>query len=103
MRSAARSAASLLSWPSGDGARVLGQIGEQTHDAGSSSEAQRIVHGPQFEADERIFEVGNAAAVELIAEAVPGLLGRGAQLAPVEKDVALVGVQIEREAVLGQI
>jgi hypothetical protein len=64
---------------------------------------KRIVHRPQFQIHQRIVEIGNAASVELVAEPVPGLLGGGAQLAPVEKDVALVGVQIDGEAALGQI
>jgi hypothetical protein len=84
-----------------DGAGMLGKVGEQAHDTGASAR-RAIVDGAEFEVDERVVERGNAAAVELIAEPVPGLLGGGVQFAPVEKDMALVGVQIEGEAVVGR-
>ena len=64
----------------------------------ADGEAQSCA-GVQFEADERIVEIGDAAAGEMVAEAIPGLFGGGVQLAPVEKDVALVGVQFDGEAV----
>ena len=57
----------------------------------------------QLQVHQRIVKVGNAAAVEVIAEPVPGLLRRRAQFAPIEKDVALVGVQLEGEAAIEQI
>jgi hypothetical protein len=65
--------------------------------AGSSS-AQRIVRRLQLQIHQRVFQAGHAAAVELVAEPVPGLLGGRIKLAPIEKDVALVGVQIESES-----
>ena len=58
------------------GAGMLGQIGEEAHDAGLQLPAEGIVDGAQLQVDQRIVEVGNAAAVERIAEAIPGLLRR---------------------------
>ena len=51
--------------------------------------------GLEREVDEGIVEVGNALTVEVVAEAVPGPFGGGSKLAPVEEDVALVGVEGE--------
>ena len=70
---------------------------------GSSMRRSASCTGLQFETDQRVFEIGNAAAVEGIAEPVPGVLRRGAQLAPIEKDVALVGMELEGEAAVEQI
>ena len=79
---------------------MLGQIGEQPHNGRIELLAQRIVHRPQFQIHQRIVQAGNAAPVQLIAQPVPGLLGGRAQLAPIQKHMALVGVQIERQAAL---
>ena len=64
---------------------------------------KRIMHGPQFQIHQRIVQVGNAASVQLIAQPVPGLLRGGIQLAPIQKDVALVSMQIEGKPTIGQI
>src|ERR1035438_8743493 len=82
---------------------MLRYVGEETHDAGFQLLAERVVDRPQFQVHQRIVEVGNAAAVEVIAKAVPGVLRRGAQFAPIEKDVALVGVELEGQAAIVQI
>ena len=82
---------------------VFGEFGEIAHQRRIQQTAKRIVRGTQLKTDESVFETRNAAAGQMVAEAVPGLLGGGAQLAPVEKDVALVGVQFDGEAVLGQV
>ncbi len=79
---------------------MLRQVGEQPHNRRIELLAKRIVHGPQFQVHQRIVEVGNAASVELIAQPVPGLFRGCMQLAPVKKNVALVGVQIEIESAL---
>jgi hypothetical protein len=60
------------------------------------------VDGAKFEVDEGVVDRGNARAVELGAKAIPGLLGGGVEFAPVEQDVALVGVEVEGEAVAGE-
>ena len=75
---------------------MLRQVGKQAHDRRIQLQPQRIVHRPQFQIHQRIVQAGHAAPVELIAKPVPGLLRRRVQLAPIQKDVALVGVQIER-------
>ncbi len=82
---------------------MLGEIGEMPHECRIEELAQRIVHGPQLEIDELVVEIGNAAAVEPIGEPVPGLLRRGLKLTPIEKDVALISVELEREAAVEQI
>jgi hypothetical protein len=82
----------------GAGAGMLGEAGKHAYDAGLQLPAQRVVRGLQFETDERIVEVGHATAVERIAKTVPRVLRRRAQLAPIEKHVTLVGVEVESEA-----
>ena len=61
------------------------------------------MHRPEFQIHQFFVQAVNAAPIELIAEPVPGLLRGGTQLAPVEKDVALVGVQVEGQAALCEI
>ncbi len=65
-------------------------------------QAERVMNWAEFEVDEGVVEAGNASAVELIAEPIPGVRGGGMQLSPIEKDVALVGVEVEREAAIGE-
>ena len=83
----------------GDGARMLGEVGEEADNSGVEHEAKGFVDGLEFESDECIVERGHAAAFELVAEAAPGLFAGGMEFAPVEEDVALVGVEVKGEAV----
>ena len=82
---------------------MVGDIGKVPHQAGIEERAQSIMHGLQLEIDEFLVERANAAAVEPVGEPVPGLLGRGVEFVPIEKDVALVGVEVEGEAAIEQI
>ena len=59
------------------------------------------MHRPQLQIHQSVVEAGNAVPIQLIAQPIPGLLRRGPQLAPIQEDVALVGVQIERQSSLG--
>ena len=79
----------------GGGAGGLGEFSEHVDEAGLEGGAEGVVERAELEIDEGVVEAGHAAAGELVAEAVPGPLGGGAEFAPVEKDVALVGVEIE--------
>ena len=82
---------------------MLGDIGEMPHHSGIQKLSQRVVHGLQLQIHQLVCKIGNAAAVEPVGEPVPGLLGRGLQFAPIEKDMALVGMKIESEAAIEQI
>jgi len=82
---------------------MLGKVGEQTHHTGIERQAQCIVNRLEFKIDERVVERGNAAAAEPIAELVPGLRCRRVQFAPVEKNMALVCVQINGKALLAKL
>ncbi len=48
------------------------------------------MQGAEAHVEERFVEVGDAGALKLIAEAVPGPLGGGVEVAPVEQDDVLV-------------
>ena len=61
------------------------------------------VHGLQLKGQQRLVEIGHAAPAQVITECVPGLLVAGTQLAPIEQDVALVGVQLHGQALLCQL
>ena len=54
---------------------MLGQIGEETHQRRFQQLAQRVVRRFELQMHQRIFQAGYAAAVELVAEPVPWLLG----------------------------
>ena len=45
---------------------------------------------------------GTPLAVELIAQAIPRVLGGRTEFAPFKEDVALVGMQIEGDAAFGK-
>ena len=85
------------------GPRMFGEVAQQPDHVLIEQRAKRIVHRLQFHLDERVFEARNTAAIELIAEPIPGLLGRSPLLVPVHQDVALVGMQMERETALGEV
>ena len=70
--------------------------------AGIEELAQRIVNGLKLEIDEFVFEIRNAAPVQPVGEPVPWLLRCRPQFTPIEKDVALIGVQLEGEAAIEQ-
>ena len=57
------------------------------------------MRGPQFQADQCVVKVGYAASVELVAQAVPWLIGGRTHFAPIEKDVALVGLHLDGQSV----
>jgi len=61
------------------------------------------VNRTQLHVDQRIFKVGYTAAVEKITEPVPWVLRGGVHRTPIEKDVALVRVQIEGETLVKHI
>ena len=87
----------------GTGGRVLGKVRRDDAPEPAPADGEERRARGAARGDERVIEIGHAAAAEIVAEAVPGLFGGGVQLAPVEKDVALVGVQFDGEAVLGKI
>jgi hypothetical protein len=46
---------------------MLGQIGEHAHNAGLQLATKGVVDGLELKADQRVVQVGNAAAIEVIA------------------------------------
>ena len=61
------------------------------------------MRGTEAEIDERVFKIGDSAAGQLIAELVPWLVRAGFELAPVKKDVSLIGIELERKTALKYI
>ncbi len=75
--------------------RVGGGVGEGVEDLLRQRGAQGVVERAQAELGEGLVEAGDAGAVEGVAELLPGLLGGGAELAPVEQDGVLIAAQVE--------
>ena len=80
---------------------MLGHVGEQAHGVLIEEPADSLVNWLKFKVDERIFKTGHAAAIQLIAEAIPGLFCGRPLLVPVHEDVALIRVQMKCEAPFG--
>jgi hypothetical protein len=96
---------SLFEFPAlvGNFCQVIGEVGEGLDDAGLEQLAESVVDGAEFEVDELIVEAWDAAAIQSIAQAVPGFVFGGVEFAPVEEDMGLVGVQIEGEAAVAKV
>jgi len=82
---------------------VLSHIGKYPHGVLVEKRPERVVHRLKFQIDQGVFEAGNATSVEVIAEAVPWFFGGGPLLVPVHEDVALIGMEVERETSIGYI
>src|SRR5579863_1733694 len=84
------------------GAWMFSEIRQQANRVLIEKRPQRVIHGLQFHVDERIVETAHAASIELIAQAVPRMLGRSPLLVPIHQDMALIGVQVECQAAFGE-
>src|SRR6266567_5833352 len=74
-------------------ARSFGESGKHTNNGRVENSAQRIVDRPQLKVYESVFNAGNTAPSELIAQLVPSLFCSRTKFAPIEENVALIGVQ----------
>src|ERR1035437_2026712 len=84
----------------GGGADEFSVFGQQAYDGRVKLPTQGVVHRLQLQIDERVVQVGHPASIELIAKTVPRLFSRSVEFAPIEKDMAMVGMQVQGQAVL---
>ena len=80
------------------GTRMFGQVGKLTHQPGIQQRAQRVMHRLQLQIHQCIVQIRHAPPVEMITKPVPGLLRSRVKFPPIEKYMALVGVQVKGQS-----
>ena len=61
------------------------------------------MHRQQLESDQRVFQAGDAASGEVIAQPIPAFVDGRVDLAKIEEDVTLICVKANGDAMIGNL